>query len=72
MTKIKLETNSDIDVHLFIEKGMRGGISYIAKRHSKINDCENGKEKNLLFIGIRIIYMALESFNPYQLVILIF
>ena len=31
-TKIKLENISDIDVHLFIEKGMRGGISYIAKR----------------------------------------
>ena len=45
MTKIELETISDIDVHLFIEKSMRGGISYIAKRHSKINDCESGKEK---------------------------
>ena len=40
-----LKTISDIDVHLFIEKGMRGGTSYIAKRHSKINDCENSKEK---------------------------
>ena len=46
MTKIELETISDIDVHLFIEKGMRGGISYICKRHSKINDCKssNGKK----------------------------
>ena len=25
-------------MHLFIEKGMRGGISYIAKRYSKTND----------------------------------
>ena len=24
---------------------MRGGISYIVKRHSKINDCESRKEK---------------------------
>ena len=45
MTKIELETISDIDVHLFIEKGMRGGISYICKRHSKINDCKSSKEK---------------------------
>ena len=30
-------SESDIDMHLFIEKGMRGGISYIAKRHSKAN-----------------------------------
>ena len=34
MTKIELDLISDIDMHLFIEKGMRGGISYIAKRHS--------------------------------------
>ena len=45
MTRIKLELISDIDKLLFLEKGIRGGISYIAKRHSKIKDCEN-KEKN--------------------------
>ena len=37
MTKIELELISDIGMYLFIEKGMRGGISYIAKRHSKAN-----------------------------------
>ena len=31
MTKVELETISDVDIHLFIEKGMRGGISYINK-----------------------------------------
>ena len=31
MTEIELELISDIDMHLLIEKGMRGGISYIAK-----------------------------------------
>ena len=25
-------------MYLFVEKGMRGGISYIAKRHSKANN----------------------------------
>ena len=29
---------SDIDMYLFVEKGIRGGISYIAKRHSKANN----------------------------------
>ena len=38
MTGIELEKISDIDKHLFIEKGLRGGISYITKRHSKANN----------------------------------
>ena len=37
-TGIELELISNIDMHLFIEKGMRGGISYITKRHSKANN----------------------------------
>ena len=32
MTGINLDLISDIDMHLFIEKGMRGGISYIVKQ----------------------------------------
>ena len=32
MTDIKLEKISDIDKYSFIEKGLRRGISYIAKR----------------------------------------
>ena len=35
MTGIKLEKINDINVHSFIKKGMRGGISYIPKRYSK-------------------------------------
>ena len=37
LTKIKLELISDIGMHLFIEKGMRGGISCISKRYSKVD-----------------------------------
>ena len=38
MTGIKLEKINNIDVHLFLEKGMRGGVSYISKRYSKSSD----------------------------------
>ena len=38
MTEIELELISDIKMHLFIEEGMRGDISYIAKRYSKANN----------------------------------
>ena len=38
ITGVKLEKISDIDKCLFIKKGLRGGISYIAKRHAKANN----------------------------------
>ena len=38
MTGTELEKISDIKKYLFIEKGTRGGISYIAKRYAKANN----------------------------------
>ena len=38
MTETELELISDVDMFLFIEKGMRGGISYIANRYGKANN----------------------------------
>ena len=35
ITNIEIEKISDIDKYFFLEKGSRGGISYIAKRYSK-------------------------------------
>ena len=50
MTEIELDLISGIDLRLFIEKGMRGGVSYIAKRHSKANnkyvECYDSSEKS--------------------------
>ena len=37
MTGVKFKKIFDIDMYLFIEKGLRGRISYIAKRYSKAN-----------------------------------
>ena len=38
MIKVELEIISNPDIHLFIEKRMRGGISYVSKRYSKANN----------------------------------
>ena len=53
-TGVKLELISDIGMHLFIEKGMRGGISCICKRHSKSENKytrSNHKNKRKKFIS---------------------
>ena len=54
MTKVKLEKISNPDMHLFIEKGMRGGVSSINTRYSKANHeyCKDyDKEKHKKYIN---------------------
>ena len=62
MRGVELELINDIDMHLFIEKGMRGGISYIAKRHSKANNkyMENydSSECNSIEESVFIMYLV--------------
>ena len=41
MTGMKLEKINSINVHNFIEKGMRGVISYISKRYGSLNEDNN-------------------------------
>ena len=38
MTEVELELLTDVDMHLFIQEGLRGGISVICKRYSKANN----------------------------------
>ena len=56
INKIEVEKISDPDIHLFIEKGMGVGISYINKRYSKANnkyfsDYDKNKPKNYIFLS---------------------
>ena len=62
MTGIKLELISDVDMHLFIEKGMRGGISYISKRHNKVD----GDDKFIMYWDANNLYgWAMNQPLPY-------
>ena len=38
MTVMRLEKIADIDMYLFLEKGLRGKISCIRKRYAKANN----------------------------------
>ena len=62
MTKIKLELMTDVDMYLFIEKGLRGGISYIANRYGKANNKfmkdynENEPSKYIMYLDANNLY----------------
>ena len=52
-TKVKLDTIHDIEMHQFLEKGLRGGISMITHRYAKANNKylkEHNPEKPSSFI----------------------
>ena len=38
MTKVELELVLDAHMYLFFEKGIKGGVSYIFKRYSNVNN----------------------------------
>ena len=38
MPGVELEQLTDYDQHLFIERGLHGGISMVSKRHAKANN----------------------------------
>ena len=62
MTNIELKLISNTEMLLFIEKGMRGGISYISKRYSKANNKYIHmiliNQMSILHILIQKIYMV--------------
>ena len=73
MTGVKLEKISDIDKYLFIEKGLRGGISYIAKRYAKannkyMNDYDPKKQSTFIsYLHMNNLYgRAMSEYLPYE------
>ena len=62
MTKINLDLITDIDMQLSIERGMHGGISYIAHRHAEAN---NQYMKNYDPLKVLSYIMYLDANNLY-------
>ena len=72
MTGVKLEKIYNIDKYLSIEKGLRGGISYIAKRHAKannkyMNDYDPKKQSTFIsYLDMNNLYgWAMRQYLPY-------
>ena len=73
MTGVKLEKISNIDKYLFIEKGLREGISYIAKRYAKannkyINDYDPKKQSPFIpYLDMNNLYgWVMSEYLPYE------
>ena len=73
MSGVKLEKISDIGRYLCIEKGLRGGISCIAKRYTKannkcINDYDPKKQSTFIsYFDINNLYgWAMSEYLPYK------
>ena len=71
MTNIKLELITDINMFQFIEKGMRGGISYIANRYGKANNKyikkydEKAPSKYVMYLDANTLYgWAMSQYLP--------
>ena len=73
MTGVKLEKIPDIYKYLFIEKGLRGGISYISKRYAKannkyMNDYDPKKQATFIsYLDVKNLFgWATSEYLPYE------
>ena len=70
MTNIKLELMTDVDMFQFIEKGMHGGVSYIANRYGKANMYmkeynEKAPSKYIMYLDANNLYgWAMSQYLP--------
>ena len=73
MTNIEIEKISDSNKYLFIEKELRGGVSYIAKRYAKannkyLNDYDPKQPSTFIsYIDMNNLYSwAMSEYLPYK------
>ena len=71
MTNIRLNLISDVDMYQFVEKGMRGGVSYIANRYGEANNKymkeydEKAPEKYIMYLDANNLYgWAMSQYLP--------
>ena len=71
MTNIELELMTDVDMLQFVEKGKRGGLSYITHRYSKANnkylsECDyNSTQKYITYLDANNLYgWAMSQYLP--------
>ena len=61
-TGVQLELPTDLKMHLFLERGMQGGISMVSKRYAKANntilpDYDPSKPKNyIIYLDVNNLY----------------
>ena len=73
LTGVKLEQISDTDKHLFVEKGLTRGVSYIAEIYAKVNnkymnDHDSKKpSKFITYLDMNNLYgWGLSEYLPYS------
>ena len=73
MTGVVLELNLDINMYLFVVKGIRGGIFYIAKRYNKPNNKymklydDSKPNKHITYLEANNLYgWAMSQYLPYS------
>ena len=73
VTNVNFKKIFDIDMYLFIEKGLKGGITYIAKRYAKANnkymkDCDPKKPSEFIsYLDMNNLYgWAMSGYLPYS------
>ena len=64
MTKVEVELISDVDMHSFFKKGMRGIVSYISKRYSIVNYKYDPKQESKHLINQKFVDCEMSKFPP--------